>query len=492
MPFSTGTARTPTDLLNKINTHLVANGWTKLFGNTNMGTDSPQSARYWRIVWGETQRTSDTQRQLSGLEFRTTVGGANVATTAGNLTSNQEEDSLDTWGDVLGGGATRRTIPISDAQFTLTYDFGVATTIREVTLTCPLDDEAPRQPAIQFSDDGLTWNTMYMPASPLSWTSGETKTFTFNDTYRDPLHPATNSPRRKGHTGLSTSQDNTANQLCDGHWAWQGAGYDATRRVYIQAYPYSSEDENSHWIGWQASVDWDGDLPPHNQNGQNPDLVFHLMDANEIEYWIYSNSLRIILVTKSGVGDYCSSYIGFMAAFGQPADYSFPLFVGSTSGDLTQQSITSSGLSMFCDPGNQSAFYRDWEGAWKEVQNRDYTIAAEDDYDTTPVNWVYPWHHGDIGASEDWPFQPMGTNGTNGNHWLDHVVAGPNDELPLITATVIDYDYGVVGALDGCFAFPGANVVAPEQIVTISLQDYKLFPNRDRRQGHHWMAIRED
>lgn len=99
---------------------------------------------------------------------------------------------------------------------------------------------------------------------------------------------------------------------------------------------------------------------------------------------------------------------------------------------------------------------------------------------------------GDIASGEDWPFSPTGDDGNNGNHWLDHVVAGPNDELPLITATVVDYSYGVVGALDGCFAIPGSNVLAPEQVITIAAQDYRLFPNRDRRQGHHWMAIRED
>jgi hypothetical protein len=487
MPFTSGTAETPSVLMEAMNAHLTANGWIKLQGNTDLRTDSPVDARYWRVLWNETEATNDDFRELRNLEFRTTLGGANVATIPANLTSNTTPTSGD-WGDVLGSDTARITADINDDPFWLQYDFGAATTVREVVIKADTDNYAPRDLRVQFSTDAITWTTMFQ-ATGLSWVDQETKVFQFDDGHRYSEHAGLNQPRKTG-SSTDTSQ---ASELCEDVYVWQGPGYDAARRVYVAAQGLTDPANSTHWIRFYSFIDYTPGLHPSQQNGVNFRDCYLVMDQNPVDYWFYSNSIRMALVTRSGVADYTSAYAGFMAAFALPDEYPQPLFVGATSDGATLSIVQNPALSSFCDPGERRASWRDWNGTWDDVDNRDDAGGGNDDYLLVPSSsWTFPYHSGKLGQSDAFPFGHNGNNGEDGNHWLDRIVPGPAGELPVYPITVMNDPYGAVGALDGVFAIPGGNILAPLQIITINSQDYRVFPNRDRRQGHHWFVIRED
>lgn len=486
MPFISGTAKTPSALLVAMNSHLTANGWVKIQGNEDLRTDSPIDARYWRVLWNETENTGSDFRELRNLEFRETLGGVNQATVVANLTSNVAPQS-GSWGDVLGSDVVRISPNINDDPFWLEYDFGSPQTVREIVLKADTDDYAPRDISIQFSTNGLTWTTMFKQTG-LSWVDQETKTFQFDDGFRYIEHADLNQPRKSG-SDIDTGQ---ASERSNDVFIWQGPGYDAARRVYVAAEGLVDPQNSTHWIRFYSFIGYEAGLHPSQQEGVQDQDCYLIMDQNEVSFWFYSNSIRMVLVTLSGVSDYTSAYAGFMAAFGLPDNFPQPLFVGATANSAEVSVSSRPDLSTFCDPGTQNASWRDWNGDWNSVNNRD-TEVVNDNYELVPANsWTFPWHSGQIGTSDPFPFGFAGNNGEDGNHWLDRIVPGPGGELPLYPVVVMNDPYGAVGALDGVFAIPGGNVIAPQQIITIGGQDYRVFPNRDRRQGHHWFVIRED
>lgn len=484
MPFVTGTAETPSVLMNAMNTHLVANGWTKVQGNEDLRTDSPISARYWRIKWLETEDTNEDFRGTSGIELRTTVGGPNVATVPANGSASAASPDGD-FGDVFNG-QTRRSNDINDDPFWIQYDFGTATVVREVEFIAAIDDDAPRDVLVQFSTDGVTWTNAYREVN-MAWTDGQTRTWTFDDGAREQNHAGLNQPRKTGRAESTAQSDEQSEDV----FVWQGPGYDAARRVYVAVRGQTDLVAATHRLEMYMFISYDPLLPIDNQEGSIPVAIYHLMSDQPVTYWLYSNSIRMVLVTLNGVSDYTSMYAGFMAAFGTPDEYPQPLFLGGTSDGQDAVQTVRSDLSSFCDPGDDHAYFRRFDSFWLSVDNRSNSN-NNDDYNLNPVRWTWPYLHGTQGQSQDWPFNPMGTNGENGNHWLDHFDADVQGNLPLLPVTVVDELYGAVGVLDGVFAVPSGGLLSPQQVINISGQDYRVFPNRERRQGHHWFAIRED
>jgi hypothetical protein len=494
MPTATGTAKTPSVLLNAINTLMVANGWTKLRGETDLACASPKAARYWRVQgWsGDYNYTG-----LRQLEFRATVGGANIATNPANYTIN----SLGT-GDasgVIAGGANVRTLDEGPQDFVwvLQYDFGSATTVREVAITGDSSSGYSFDYLyIQWSNDGITWTTMYR-AEGLAFGSSETKIFSFDDTYIDGRHVSATEPTRSGaaedipnnNTGILQYAD-----FSEDVFGWQGPGYDASRRVYIYARGNRRENDGTAEIEFGFSTSFDSNLAFRDQAGIYTSLKTHILDSNEVTYWLYLNSKRLIIVTRSGTQDYTSTYIGFLSAFATPANYPFPLAILTTAPNRNSYNSVSSNcrLSSCADPGTGAAVVRLWDGTFVTPQNRpdsSYTNL----YNGTPPAWVWPYHTGSSQSRNDWPNSWSGDYiDYYSQHAFDYMVQTAQGEIPLFQCTVQDNTYLNIGALDGVFAVPGAGVLSPTQVLTIGAVNYRVFPNRTRRNGVNWFAVRED
>jgi hypothetical protein len=483
MPNATGTANTPSELLAAINTLVTANGWTKLRGETDMNCASPKAARYWRLLWIENEDTANDFRELNSIEFRTTLGGAAIA---GTWTARS----------VVTGAppAYFRSADIDDQIFWVKLDAGSATIVREAVIQCQTDNEAPRDFMIQWSNDDLTWTTMYR-TNNLGWIDNETKIFQFDDGYIDPIHTSGTEARRIGFDVRSDfdtvrSFTDPYAEWCDDRFIWQAPGYDANRRIYIQAQGHSNLSSSSNYIRFTLSPEYDGNVPGfHNQIGGTSQDVLLIFDINPIEYWIYMNSTRLIVIVKNGADDYTSAYIGFLGAFADPDNFPHPLFMSATSYQFDAYNVTDNRLSSMCDPGDNAAWMRLWDNNWYELSNRN-SSGLTNVYKEFPVSYVWPYH---IGGTDrgNWPFTFIGDYVDFDNHFLNQQDPTAQGDYPLYPAIAVHREFGNIGAMQGVYVIPGG-VVVPEQVVTISAVNYRAFPNRDRRDGCNWFLVRED
>jgi len=494
MPFTSGVASTPSELLNALNTHLVANGWTKLRGETDMNVASPKSARYWRVL---TWNSINWVRGVRILEMRTTAGGANQATVGANFTVSSVNEGSPT--TLPTGGSNVRSATIYDTPWSLAYDFGAPTIIRELSIQGDsTSGNSPSDFCLQWSNDNITWTTM-QEFTGLTWTASETKTFTVTDGYVHGQHVSSTQPRRSGSQEkfdlnvLLTTSDFRA--MSNDYWIWQGPGYDADRRVYVHARGQCKENSSAHYIEFDFSIGYDSLIKAWNtQEGHTGRAMCHMMDSAEISYWIYSNSKRIILITRSGAQDYTSTYIGFMSAFGLPDDYPFPLLLSTTIANVDAYTpVTVNAVISSCaDPGVGACIVRLWDGTFKYPENRP-SSSASNLYSAVPTNaWVWPYHMGTT-ARPTWPYG-IGSDWNDyvANHFFDYVQATEQGELPMFPCIVMCDPYGNIGAMDGIFAIPSGGLLTPTQVITIGGQNYRVFPNRTRREPIAWFCVRED
>lgn len=502
MPFSTGTAINSTDLLKKINTHLVANGWTNLRGETDIVPASPKAARYWRMIVFETQTTGNVTRGIQLFNLRGTPGGANLCTNAASFTIS--DIGTGSASLLISGGIVRSSNIGPSRAWKVQYDFGSATTIRELYMRGDsTTGNSPRSFVIQWSYDGEVWTTMF-EATSLSWTASENKTFTWNDGYVSPVHPSSTIARRSGSFedfGEDTNWEGSGfRHMSEDHYSWQAPGYDATRRVYVKARSHSVPANSTELIEFNFSIAYNLNLRGFfEQTGTSPNSVYHMFGAGTINYWIYSNSKRFILITRTGASDYTSTYVGFMSAFALPDYYPFPLVMSSTSSSRSgfNYVTTDNALSSMADPGWQAMAARYWDGTIKRGGQRNdgpndgWTVSGG----ASPFPFIWPHFFGKSSTNERWPTnRGAGTTGSlySNQTLMEKLIPTQQNDLPLIPALVQDHEYGNLGALDGVFILPGGGIVAAEQTMTISAVNYRIFPNRTRRLGASWFAVRED
>ncbi len=497
MPFTTGTARTPSELLNAVSTHLVANGWTKLRGETDMNCASPKAARYWRLLSWDVGTSSIDFHGLQLFNMRTVAAGANVATVGANFSSSSV--GTGPLSNLVAGGLVR-SADIDDATWWVKYDFGAPVTVREFYLRGDSTlANSPKNFAFQWSNDDRVWTT-YQEYSGITWTASEFKTFTIADGTLASRHVASNAPRRSGRNeNFPSDIDWSASEFRDfseDYWLWQGPGYDAARRVFIHARSQCRPSASSHAIEWDFSIAHDAAILPFlGQSGSSLVYRSHLMDSNTITYWLYSNSKRFILITRSGAQDYTSSYCGFMSPFAQPDDYPFPLLISTTMPDPNTYSsgTVNARLSMCADPGLNAAVMRLWDGTLNNIGNRPDDPGSNRYLQTPTTAWVWPYHVGvanrPTAPREGWVGDYFDYDSA---HAFDYFRATQQNDLPLIPCMVQQWPYGNIGVMDGVFAIPSGGLLTPTQLITIGAVNYRVFPNRTRREPVSWMAIRED
>lgn len=496
MPFTSGTASTPSILLNAMNTHLVANGWTRLRGETDMNVAGPKSARYWRILVHELQTVNNDFVGMQLLHLKTVIGGANVATVGANWTLSSL--GTGTVGLLVSGGLVR-SANISDKMWSAVYDFGVATTIREVTMRADTTvGNTPRDFLVQWSNDGRTWTSINRRSS-LVWIASETKDFSWVDGVTDAFHVSSTEPRRTGSREDFLDLDNidftsSYADISDDIWIWQGPGYDAARRVYIHARGHSRNAVSTCVIEWGVSTAINSSPVRFNDHpGFSSVPISHLFGSSVVNYWFYSNSKRIILVTRTGAQDYTSSYVGFLSAFGTPDQHPFPLAIFSTIGDKSQNIFAdvNNRIASMADPGNLAGYTRLFNGAEVLPYNRSFGTSLAAWPSVPGDSWIWPIVPG-ANSRDRIPYSWSGDSISPTGHSLDNFVATRQGHLPLFPCIVQNDPFGNIGALDGVFVVPGAGILSPNAIITISGQDYRLFANRTLRTGVSFFAVRED
>lgn len=497
MAFATGTFQTPAQLLNAINTLLTGNGWTRLRGNTNMNVASPKAARYWRVtMYG---RNGGSVYGLNRIQLRGTPGGASLLTDPARVTMSALTSGTVT--NVISGGNFTWTSGTNNYfSWTMTYDFGAPTTIRECVITATTTvNSTPKNYTVEYSSDGLTWDVMYT-ARDLSLASGATQTFTFDDAYVDSIHPASNAPfragRREDENSVNFGSNARGNEVCEDVWTWQGPGYDADRRVFVSMRGHALLSYGGANIEAITHIAFDPNiLSFFGQVGSMSGSKSLFMGTGEKAYWIYANSHRVVAVVRTGSGDYTSLYAGFMGSFTQPEYYPFPLAVVGTTDNWehTATIAANNRYSSIVDPGTGMLSYRRWDGTFVEHGNRQSSSTDGIQSSSTGERcWVWPTSHGCAQTNGSWQSNGgAGGNNLGNQRLVDFIVATEQAELPLIPAIVTDAQYGNIGVLSDVFVVPSGGILVPNQVINIGGDDYRVFPNRERRNGGDFFAIRE-
>lgn len=501
MPFTSGTADSPTKLLKAMNDHLVANGWTKLRGEEDMAVQAPKAARYWRLNINDTVGSSSSL-VTKKINFRSTIGGTDLATDASKARASQISGGHPI-ATILVGSASNLTLRISASSgWWIDYDFTTPTTIREIVFQAGTSaSSGPSDFCLQWSNDRKTWTTLKRWES-VTWAVSGTQTFSVADGYLDPTHISATSPRRSGSNEevetlnvSKTSANRAFADMSDDIWIWQGPGYDASRRVYIHARGHTRNIANTNLIEWGTSIGYNsGALSWNDHPGFSTLKRTHLMQGSTVSYWFYSNSKRIILVTRSGAQDYTSSYVGFLSAFGTPDQYPFPLAIFATMPEKTARLYgeANNNMSSIADPGIGSGYTRLWDGTEISPGNR-ADAAGTNLYPQNSPHWVWPLY---VGSGERPPRWTCGWTGDYvdyvGSHVFENIVPTRQSHLPMFPCTVVSDPYGNIGALEGVFVIPSGGILSPLSILTIAGQDYRIFANRERRTGVNFFAVRED
>lgn len=478
MPFASGNCRTLNEFLEEMITLATANSWTLLRGAGSLGDSGefPITTRYLRIACSNPQDTGAIR--VSGLGIRETAGGANLTlddallSVSGFSTGFGPENMLDglstTWWD---GNPTSMAY--------IYYDFETPQTIRQITLRSPSPSAtfAPRTLSFARSDDGINWDTFYTAPVVSLWTAGETKLFTF------PMD------------GTSTISSTTSGGVRRPVEYWlQGPGYDADRRVILGFQTNYDLASGRGRLLLNAATSYDSTKAWADMEKALTDNPRMSVDASneDLDYWIYVNSTRIIGVVKASASDYAGFYSGFLAAFGDPDQYPFPLYVAGTTTEglaLAHDAINPANGN-FWDPGVGGGRVLNHLGEWQSVGNQQNANGTVLRPISTASNYVYPFHHGV--ATTSGMFNSLSGDSDGGaGHLLASIQPTDQDDLPTIDVLVMGSSYGAYGALQGVVAIPGGNVLAAETLITLGASDYRVFPNRTRRLGNSWIAIQE-
>lgn len=485
MPFATGTAQTPSNILKAINDLGVANGWTRLRGETDMACAGPKAAKFWRVMIWETSYLYSDYRRIKAIGFRETVGGANLSGTW--KSSGHETGTLP--GTINSGR-------INNQPFWVQVEFATPQTVRELYLQADTANDAPGDFCIQWSHDGITWTTMH-EAYGQTWSASQARTYSWADGTRWTGHPGDNSPRRPGRAELmgetSISPTDPERYMCEDYWVWQLPGYDANKRIYLHARGRPRIEDQTGTIQFALSASYDPSrVAWGDQSGWSTvsyGAVYHITDLNTQTYWIYLNAHRLILVTKSGTDDYSSTYVGNLAAFSPPDSWPFPLCMASTANNTYNHSYINNRMSSACDPGEDALHVMLWDNTWKGAKNR-HAADTLNLYSVDPGNWVWPFHIGS-NSRDYWPVSLLGDYYDGPNHFLEYLIPTEQGDIPMFPCTLVSAYWGNLGYMDGMFAVPGGTLL-PEQTFTIGTTNYRVFTTRNQRNGNNFFAVRED
>lgn len=293
----------------------------------------------------------------------------------------------------------------------------------------------------------------------------------------DPVAQGSTSGSGTGATFNLTYNDST------GLLSLQAPGNGTGKEVFINIETVYDDGDNTY--GWKifGATGWQTGLAHGSQQGAGGPVWFNLWDST-IDYWVYANDRRFILIAQCGT-NYMSCYAGFFLPFALGSEYPFPLAIIASYPEAALVSVANARNSFIADPGDGAAYYRRRDAeSWRAIQNQSNSGLA-----SAPVTGqrAFMWPHRTGRGASSPSASPNAWNGGG----LDKMVENFANEMPLFQCHIIDMLADqVIGALEGVYSTSGYNR-SVEQVVTISSQDYRLFQKVFRNNPGDFMAIEE-
>lgn len=260
----------------------------------------------------------------------------------------------------------------------------------------------------------------------------------------------------------------------------RGPGAGADKEVFVNIQSNNRPADNSY--GWRVRGATDYVAGAWGSQPNESSDVYYNLWPNTLDYWFYVNDRRFIVIAKIGIV-YVSMHAGFFLPFALPDEYPFPLYIAGNMNALQEYNYGNSDSRFFIDPGINTAYYRRrLSGVWAALRNHGSTTDLDDVFEENSVH-MWPHRCGRAQGNNDqslWPYT-----------FLQNMKPNLSGELPMFTPHIIDTYMGLIpGALDGVYVTGGFNRV-PEQVVTWSGRNFRLFPNIFRSRPKDFMAIEE-
>lgn len=281
--------------------------------------------------------------------------------------------------------------------------------------------------------------------------------------------------------------------------------------VYVVIRSMQDTSSSQYWLETRGAIGYDGsistDLRFVNQPGTSATVYTRLRNTS-MSYWFFANDRRLIVIIKAGIA-YRTIYAGLINPYADPEQYPYPYYVASDAGYSGAEGESNASIRAFVDPGDGGAYLRTSNGSWVKVANHKDADGETDEYidgalsfdNADPDNYqityspdsaagdvttfTLPWHNG--------LFTVTGTPDDGYRHLVYPALRNsPSDTWSLTQVELLSYNNGGnLGAIEGAYHISGFGGITAEQVITISSQDYLIFPNISRTGYQHWFAVED-
>lgn len=239
--------------------------------------------------------------------------------------------------------------------------------------------------------------------------------------------------------------------------------------------------------GWRmsAATDWEDGLADASQLMASPFVYFNTWQ-NTINYWIYANERRMILIAKCNTS-YISMYAGLFLPYAQPNEYLKPFALIGNSNQLEPYNTNNSGNQFIACPGLGACQILNLNGDdWLAFNNIGRASGIDIVLNQTTDGVIWPHRSitqrgfGDAFNDDDW------------NHYgFFRLRPNLQGESPQFMCQLMSSkENHMMGTLDGVYATAGFGKTS-EQEMTLGPRTYRLFQNIFRTTPRDYMSIEE-
>jgi len=277
----------------------------------------------------------------------------------------------------------------------------------------------------------------------------------------------------------------------------RGPGLSAADQVYIGFRLVEDLLNDSAWIemvGMTGIITSALNYDQHVNVTTNGGVRMHLRGNNPMDYWFVANGRRFVVVAQVST-IYETLYGGLFLPYGEPTQYTYPLFIGgasgnsSGSGEIEDWRSTATAHSLFhrpqintspSGPYGPSAYMLNPAGEWMTCG-----ITDNENHDCG----MTPWEFHDDG--DDWRIEKASTTGQKG--YADHharIIQAFGGDFPLAPIGICRRgpNRQFYGVLEGVYHAPGRGNSA-ENVVLANNLDHVCFPNVFRTDIQEFFAV---
>lgn len=193
---------------------------------------------------------------------------------------------------------------------------------------------------------------------------------------------------------------------------------------------------------------------------------FSITDNEQFNYFIFSNTYRIIVVCKLSI-DYQSMYLGFLNPVSSERQYPYPMYVAGNN-ILGKPAWPSNLTSSYVFPTKGSGWLRRADGVWREFE-----APYSENISANSLGALFPYDCNNTSLVPNYT-EEVTTD-------VDFLL------MPVILHTNNPVDMN--GLLRGTYWISGTRDVAAEQIVVIDGNQYMIFDAGQTRGNNSYFCV---